>query len=142
MPLPKPCVSYILLVGDFLFYLALFIFAVWRRRDAVCIWGSVIAVPSFVLWFIAKLQLGSSFTARAEARALVTRGLYSKIRHPIYFFSTFALIGTAICLRAWWFDILIVVIIPTQLWRIGREERVLREKFSDAYLDYQRRTWF
>lgn len=139
---PQPRVSYVHLFGDFVFYLALFIFAVWFRRDAVCLCGSAVAVPSFVLWLIAKLQLGSSFTARAEARALVTHGLYSKIRHPIYFFSTFALIGTAICLRSRWFDFLVVVMVPLQLWRARREERVLEAGFGSAYLEYRRRTWF
>jgi protein-S-isoprenylcysteine O-methyltransferase Ste14 len=72
----------------------------------------------------------------------VTHGLYSKIRHPIYFFATFALIGTAVCLRSWWFDLLIVVMIPLQLWRARREERVLEDGFGSAYRDYRRRTWF
>jgi protein-S-isoprenylcysteine O-methyltransferase Ste14 len=142
MPSSKPRVSYALLLGDFLAYLALFIFAVVRRWDTVCIWGSVIAIPSFALWFVAKLQLGGSFTATPQARALVTHGLYSRIRHPIYFFSTLAMTGTAICLRSWWFNAYLGVVVLTQFWRIHLEEKVLREKFGDTYLDYRRRSWF
>lgn len=142
MAASKPRVSYVLLLGDFVFYLAFYLFAVGRRRDGICVWGSLLAIPSFVFWLTAKLQLGSSFTARPEARALVTHGLYSRIRHPIYFFSSLALIGTAICLRSWWFDLLVVISVPLQLWRVRLEEKVLREKFGEAYLEYRQGTWF
>ena len=139
---PKSRISYLLLLGDFLFYVALFALAVIWRRDARCVLGGIIAVPSFVLWFVAKLQLGHSFTFKAEARELVTHGLYSRIRHPIYFFSTLALLGIGICLRSWYFYAYLGITVAGQLWRIHREERVLREKFGPAYLDYRRRTWF
>lgn len=142
LPQPRPRVSYLLLLGDFLFYAALFVFTVIWRRDGRCLVGGIIAVPSFVLWFVAKLQLGSSFTPKAEARALVTRGLYSRIRHPIYFFSTLALLGTAICLRSPYFYAYVVLAIGGQLWRVRREDRVLQEKFGQEYLEYRRRTWF
>ena len=133
---------YLPLLGDFLFFFALFIFAVTLRHDQLCIWGGVLAIPSFALWFMAKLDLGSSFTARPEARALVTGGLYSRIRHPIYFFSTLAMVGIAICLRSRWFDLYVVALVMVQLWRIRLEERALRAKFGEAYLEYRRGTWF
>jgi protein-S-isoprenylcysteine O-methyltransferase Ste14 len=139
---PKPRVSLLLLLGDFLFYLAVFVAAVVWRRDARCILGGAVAVPAFVLWFVAKLQLGGSFTLKAEARALVTHGLYSRIRHPVYFFSTLALIGTAICLRSVYFDVYVAVTTAAQLWRIRWENKVLRETFGQDYLDYRLRTWF
>ena len=138
----KPRASLILLLGDFLFYLALFVAAIIWRRDATCVLGGALAIPSFVLWFVAKLQLGRSFTPKAEARALVTHGLYSRIRHPIYFFSTLAFFGIAICLRSVLFNVYVGMTIATQLWRIRRENKVLREKFGQDYLDYRRKTWF
>lgn len=78
---------------------------------------------------------------RAEARALVTHGLYSKLRHPIYLFSTIALIGIAICLRSLWFTIPLLIMIPIQIWRGRQEERVLREEFGATYLEYRQRAW-
>jgi protein-S-isoprenylcysteine O-methyltransferase Ste14 len=138
----KPRVSPLLLLGDFLFYLAVFVAAVVWRWDGRCVLGSLVAVPCFALWLTAKLQLGSSFTPKAEARALVTHGLYSRIRHPIYFFASLALLGTAICLRSVVFNVYLIVTIAVQLWRIRRENRVLREKFGQEYLDYRRGTWF
>jgi protein-S-isoprenylcysteine O-methyltransferase Ste14 len=132
---PKRKISYWLLLGDFVFYVALFLFSLAWRRNWACVWGGLIAVPGFVLWFMAKLELGSSFTGVADARELVTTGLYSRIRHPIYFFSTFALLGTAICLGYRFFYVFVGVSVVAQLWRMRREEKVLREKFGQEYLD-------
>jgi protein-S-isoprenylcysteine O-methyltransferase Ste14 len=41
-----------------------------------------------------------------------------------------------------WLLLLLVVLIPMQLYRVRKEERVLTEKFGAAYLDYKRQTWF
>jgi protein-S-isoprenylcysteine O-methyltransferase Ste14 len=142
MAASNPRISYVHLLGDFLFYLAFYLLAVARHFDRVSLWGTLLAVPSFALWFTAKLHLGASFTPRPEARKLVAHGLYSRIRHPIYFFSTLAMIGTAICLRWWWCNLMIALTVPLQLWRIRLEEKVLREKFGETYLEYRRRTWF
>ena len=79
---------------------------------------------------------------RPEARELVTHGLYSKIRHPVYFFSTLALVGIAICLRSVYFYPFLGIAVVGQAWRIRLEEKVLREKFGQAYLDYKGGTWF
>jgi hypothetical protein len=48
--------------------------------------GTVLALVGVSLIGIARFQLGKSFAIKAEAHELVTRGLYSKIRNPIYVF--------------------------------------------------------
>ncbi len=48
--------------------------------------GAVLIAAGFTGWLIARLQIREFFTPRAEARGLVTTGIYSKIRNPIYFF--------------------------------------------------------
>jgi protein-S-isoprenylcysteine O-methyltransferase Ste14 len=40
------------------------------------------------------------------------------------------------------FLLVFLVIIPLQVYRARNEERVLREKFGDAYLEYKQKTWF
>jgi protein-S-isoprenylcysteine O-methyltransferase Ste14 len=54
------------------------------------------AAVGFALWLTARIQLGKSFSVRARARALVTTGLYSKFRHPIYLFGGVAYAGLLI----------------------------------------------
>jgi len=38
--------------------------------------------------------------------------------------------------------LLLLVLIPLQAVRIGREEQVLAEKFGAEYEEYKRSTWF
>jgi len=106
--------------------------------------GAVLVVIGAVGWLIATVQLGSNFTPRAEARALVTQGLYSKIRNPIYFFGGVLILGITLYLSSpWWVPlVLAVVLVPLQVRRAKIEARVLEAKFGDAYRRYRRKTWF
>jgi protein-S-isoprenylcysteine O-methyltransferase Ste14 len=78
----------------------------------------------------------------AQARQLVTTGLYKRIRNPIYFASPFLLIGLALAVERWWPLLLLIVVVPLQMVRARREEAVLRAAFGSDYDDYRRRTWF
>jgi protein-S-isoprenylcysteine O-methyltransferase Ste14 len=104
--------------------------------------GIVIGVPAFVLWFIARMQLGKSFSIRPQARELVTHGLYSRIRNPIYLFGSLFIAAIILYLERPVFLLPFALVIPMQWIRAKREEKVLREKFGDAYLEYKRKTWF
>ena len=41
-----------------------------------------------------------------------------------------------------WLLLILAVMIPVQVVRSRKEERVLMEKFGAAYLDYKQKTWF
>ena len=47
-----------------------------------------LSVVCAVLWVVARLELGRSFSVGAEAHELVTTGLYRHVRNPIYVFGT------------------------------------------------------
>jgi protein-S-isoprenylcysteine O-methyltransferase Ste14 len=94
------------------------------------------------LWIVARLQLGSAFSFRPKARRLVTSGLYSRLRHPVYVFGTVAGWSALLTLQIWPLLAFGVALIPLTLWRIRREERVLQETFGRQYDEYRERTWF
>ncbi|MGB9028587.1 MAG: isoprenylcysteine carboxylmethyltransferase family protein [Acidobacteriaceae bacterium] len=125
--------------------LTLLLFA-WFSRDvswtAWRIAGLTIAVPSFVLFVAARIQLGSAFSARAKATTLVTTGIYSRIRNPIYVFGALVITGLIVFAHRPWLLLVLVVLLPLQIYRSRREEQVLREKFGEAYDEYKRKTWF
>jgi protein-S-isoprenylcysteine O-methyltransferase Ste14 len=109
---------------------------------AVRITGMCLLVVGFILWTVARFQLGASFTVTAEARQLVTRGLYSKIRNPIYVFGSLVLAGAILTFgRPIWL-LIFVMIIPLQIWRAGKESAVLEAAFGEDYRRYRAGTWF
>ncbi|HEV2351040.1 MAG TPA: isoprenylcysteine carboxylmethyltransferase family protein [Terriglobia bacterium] len=128
---------------DVAFYLCFAAFVISQNHaDARFFAGIPIAAIGFILWMIARVQLGKSFAIRAEARALVTTGLYSKIRHPIYFFAGIAFTGLFV---AWGqlFPLLgFFIIYSSQILRIRKEEKVLEDAFGEDYRRYKAKTWF
>jgi len=96
----------------------------------------------FILWTVARFQLGSSFSVSAQARQLVTHGLYSKLRNPIYVFGSCVIIGLILTLgRPIWL-LVFLIIIPLQIWRANKESSVLEAAFGDDYRRYRAQTWF
>lgn len=104
--------------------------------------GIALAVPSFALFVLARLQLGRAFSVQAKASILVTTGLYSRIRNPIYFFGALMIAGVIIFTDRPLLFLIFAILIPLQIYRSRKEEQVLTEEFGQAYLDYKRKTWF
>jgi len=118
----------------------------WIRRDRpwnpMRITGACLILPSLALWIVAQFQLGDSFSVRPEARALVTHGIYSRIRNPIYVLSAVFIAGVALFFERPVFLLILLVVVPMQILRARKEAQVLEEKFGDAYREYRRKTWF
>jgi len=55
--------------------------------------GTALVVVGICLIAVARYQLGKSFSITPQARQLVTTGLYSKIRNPIYVFGAVSTAG-------------------------------------------------
>ena len=111
----------------------------WNIWRAV---GLAIALPSLVLLFIARFQLGRSFAVTPQAKVLVTHGLYSKIRNPMYVFSFLLVFGFFIALQKPYLYPLLAILVVVQLVRVRQESRVLEEKFGEEYRRYREKTWF
>jgi protein-S-isoprenylcysteine O-methyltransferase Ste14 len=104
--------------------------------------GLLLAVIGLAGVILARYTLGRSFSIAPKATALVTGGIYSRIRNPIYV-SGMIFIGGAILMigRPEGFAIFLVLI-PLQIIRARREAAVLEAKFGDEYREYRKRTWF
>lgn len=104
--------------------------------------GMILTCIAFALWIISRVQLGDSFSIGAKANKLVTHGIYSKIRHPVYVFSVLACVGLVLAtgIHYLWFVVFGLVIL--ELVRIRAEEKVLTQKFGEEYEAYKRTTWF
>jgi len=75
------------------------------------------------------------------AEKLNTKGLYSLIRHPLYFGNFFIFIGMVLLTKTWWFILISVILFfPYYASIIFAEERFLREKFGETFLKYYQTT--
>lgn len=104
--------------------------------------GAAIGVPSLALLILARIQLGGSFSMRAKAQRLVTHGLYSRIRNPIYVFGSLAVVGIFLFLGRPELLWIVVAVTPLQIYRARNEGKVLAAKFGDEYRAYKAQTWF
>jgi protein-S-isoprenylcysteine O-methyltransferase Ste14 len=104
--------------------------------------GAAIALISLGLIMLARFQLGSAFSIRAKASRLVTTGLYSRIRNPIYVFGCFFFLGIAMFIPFWPLLLLLIIVIPMQIIRARREAAVLEATFGEEYRRYRQQSWF
>ena len=104
--------------------------------------GLLVMTPALMFLTIARIQLGNSFSFAPRATQLITQGIYSRIRNPIYVFSTIVLTGLFPFLERPLLLFLLVPVLILQITRARAEARVLEERFGDEYRRYRASTWF
>jgi protein-S-isoprenylcysteine O-methyltransferase Ste14 len=104
--------------------------------------GAILAAVGYSTFVTARLQLGKSFAVTPQAKELVTFGLYSRIRNPIYVFVDVMIFGLILALHLYWLFALFPLLVIMHVIRARREGKVLHEKFGQAYVDYRNQTWF
>jgi protein-S-isoprenylcysteine O-methyltransferase Ste14 len=125
------------------FVVPIFVISFWGLPwTALRIAGLAIAIPSFLLFALARIQLGRAFSLRAKATMLVTTGIYCRIRNPIYVFGGLMLAGLILWTNQPLLLLVFTVHLPVQVYRSRKEEQALVETFGTSYLDYKRKTWF
>jgi hypothetical protein len=96
----------------------------WRSN-----WAAVLGVPD-----LGSNPAGLSFSVRAKAQALVTNGLHSRIRNPIYVFGALTIAGILLFIAVPKLLWILGVQVPLQIYRARNEEKVLTAKFGDEFL--------
>jgi len=104
--------------------------------------GLIIAMLGLTGVIAARYTLGRSFSISAKATALVTTGIYTRIRNPIYVSGMFVIGGVLMMIKRPEMLVAFLVLIPVQIIRARKEAAVLEAKFGDAYREYRKQTWF
>ena len=104
--------------------------------------GTALVIAGICGIATARRQLGRSFAIKAAAHKLVTRGVYSKIRNPIYVFGMVLVAGFVLILHRPLLWLLFLALAVMQTVRAHREAQVLEAAFGDEYREYRRKTWF
>jgi protein-S-isoprenylcysteine O-methyltransferase Ste14 len=98
------------------------------------------------LWLFHRshADLGTNWSITLEIREkhhLVTHGLYSRVRHPMYLALFIYSVGQALALPNWVagpsYGAAVAVLFA---FRVGPEERMMREEFGRDYDEYRART--
>ena len=142
--LSKPTVSKLLIpIAYFIVVCAYFAYsATYVQIGIHHIVGAILTVSAFLLWIMSRIQLGNSFTLAPDAKKLVTSGIYSKLRHPVYYFSILAVLGIVIFSWSVYLLVPLALLIVIELIRIKQEEKILEQKFGRDYIEYKQSTWF
>lgn len=80
-------------------------------------------------------------TKGQEAKALNITGMYSILRHPLYFGNFIIFLGITLFVQVWWFILIAILAFFVYYERIiFAEEEFLRKQFGNLYLKYADKT--
>jgi protein-S-isoprenylcysteine O-methyltransferase Ste14 len=105
--------------------------------------GVVLITAGLVVFVLAFFNFGDSWRVGVDYQtpgALVTRGIFSITRNPIYVFINLWFIGTFLINGTIIFLVLAVLALAAQHWQIVREERFLTQRYAEAYDRYRKQT--
>jgi protein-S-isoprenylcysteine O-methyltransferase Ste14 len=108
----------------------------WAGVALYALGGGLRIWPVFVLG-----ERFSGLVAIQPGHALVTTGLYGRIRHPSYLGMLLGSLGWALTFRSAAGVVLTACMVPIVLARIRAEEALLAAHFGADYAEYRRRTW-
>jgi protein-S-isoprenylcysteine O-methyltransferase Ste14 len=120
-------------------------FASYQFQPVLAWLGPAGLALSLWLFYRTHKDLGRNWSVTLEIRvehALVTTGVYSRVRHPMYSAFWLLAVAQALLLPNWVAGPAGIVGFGTLFFcRVGREERLMAETFGDQYRQYVTRTY-
>ena len=105
--------------------------------------GFIICAIGMIFIIAGIVTLGEYFTTSIIPKGLVTTGIYSKIRHPMFIGAILVYIGIEVIFQSIiGFLFVIFVLIPFFIYSAIEEEKMLSEKFKEKYTVYKKKTLF
>jgi len=107
----------------------------------------LVGMSTFLLAFLGRIltlrKIGDSYTQFIEpvpGAPLVTSGIYSIIRHPLYMLFGVEIVGFVIIRFNYISLAALIIDIITTLYRVRKEEILLYNRFGEEFVNYQKRT--
>jgi len=107
--------------------------------------GLIISTTGLLIWWAGKITLSKNWNfgyGKPKIKNLVTNGIYSKIKHPIYLGINITLMGLMFFYTKIWFIIVGSLIIFYFFRRMYVEDKYLTKKLGKKYIEYKKKTWF
>jgi len=99
-----------------------------------------LAIRCLTIGYVPKGTSGRN-TREQKAEKLNTTGVYSIVRHPLYFGNFIIFLGIILSTQVWWFVLIGILLYILYYERIMfAEEAFLQEKYGDAYSEWAAKT--
>jgi protein-S-isoprenylcysteine O-methyltransferase Ste14 len=110
---------------------------------AVSVAGDVLVAVGLLIAMITTIQNGyAAANINVESdQTVVSTGVYSVVRHPMYFGNVVLMIGIPLALGSYWGLVFVIGGLVVLVTRILDEEKVLTQQLA-GYLDYAQRVHF
>ena len=90
----------------------------------------VVVIIGIVFLSIGRITIDKTFISKKEK--LITSGIYSKIRHPIYTGRILFFVGLTLLFKSFIGIILVIVLLmPFHIYKARKEERAMLKKFGN-----------
>jgi protein-S-isoprenylcysteine O-methyltransferase Ste14 len=97
---------------------------------------ALVAFSFYIFYLVSKVNTYAAANIRVEeGQQVISTGMYSIVRHPMYFGALFLIIGTPLALGSWWALSLIPLSLPVLYFRIVNEEKILMRDLP-GYVEY------
>lgn len=102
--------------------------------------GNALTIVSFYIFYlVSKVNTYAASSIRVEeGQRVVSTGVYSLVRHPMYFGALILMVGTPLALGSWWALLITPLFVPILYFRIANEEKVLVRDLP-GYREYQQK---
>jgi protein-S-isoprenylcysteine O-methyltransferase Ste14 len=118
------------------FYMSLFDFMPARVS------ATVLISAGFVVFILSLISFGQSWRVGIDTQnpgSLVTSGIFSRTRNPIFVFLDLYFLGTWLIYPNLFFGIFGICTIAGIHWQILKEENFLKRQYGTDYMDYMQR---
>ncbi len=105
--------------------------------------GAVLIGIGFLFFILALIALGPSWRIGIDTDhpgKLVTTGIFSITRNPVFIFIMLYFTGTAMVYTSWFFSGLAVMAFFGIHWHILKEEKIMTKIYGEAYNAYRKKT--
>jgi protein-S-isoprenylcysteine O-methyltransferase Ste14 len=112
--------------------------------DKIRYLGVAIFLSGYAIRVIATKKLKKQFSFLVtiqENHQLITSGIYSMIRHPVYLGTILAVIGMFLVFPTWYGLIFVVLYTSLLARRISLEEKLLLKTFGSVYEEYSTKSF-
>jgi len=113
------------------------------RLSPISLAGFVLFILGVVLRAVGRITLGRYYAYGLKMlpdHKLVAHGIYRYVRHPISLAAILYPVGIPLTFSSLYGFAIMLLIIPSILYRLRIEERMLIDKFGDEYRQYMQKT--